>query len=132
MILERRNPAFADKRGEITDIVENVPFDSLTLITCNKGAVRANHFHKETVQYTYLLSGSCRYVSQQPGAPMEEAIVAKGDLVVSPPLESHAFEALEDSVLLAFCKGPRAGTQYETDTFRLSEPLIRPQEGTSK
>lgn len=129
MILERRIPAFADNRGEITDIVENVPFDSLTLITCSKGAVRANHFHKETVQYTYILSGRCRYLSQQPGGPVEQAVIAQGDLVVSPQLESHAFEALEDSVLLAFCKGPRAGTQYETDTFRLDEPLIRPQEG---
>ena len=129
MILERRTPAFSDARGAITDIVENVPFDSLTLITCSQGAVRANHFHKETVQYTYILTGSCRYVSQQPGAPVEEAVVSSGDLVVSPPLESHAFEALEESVLLAFCRGPRGGSQYETDTFRLDEPLIRPKEG---
>jgi oxalate decarboxylase/phosphoglucose isomerase-like protein (cupin superfamily) len=128
MILERREAAFADERGTITDIVENVPFDSLTLITCSTGAVRANHYHKETVQYTYILSGRCRYVSQQPGAPVEEAVVGKGDLVVSPPLESHAFEALEESVLLAFCQGPRGGSQYETDTFRLDEPLIRPKE----
>ena len=129
MILERRTAAFADARGAITDIVENVPFDSLTLITCAKGAVRANHYHKETTQYTYVLSGSCRYVCQQPGQAAEEAIAREGDLVVSPPLESHAFEALEESVLLAFCQGPRGGSQYETDTFRLDEPLIRPKEG---
>jgi quercetin dioxygenase-like cupin family protein len=128
MILERKNPAFADARGEITDLVENVPFDSLTLITCTKGAVRGNHYHKETTQYTYILEGKCRYYAQKPGEPAEEAVVAKGDLIVSPPLESHAFEALEDSVLLAFCQGPRGGTQYETDTFRLEEPLVSPQE----
>ena len=128
MILENRKPACADARGEITDIVENVSFDSLTLITSARGAVRGNHFHKETTQYTYILSGACRYYSQKPGEPVEQATVVKGDLVVSPPMESHAFKALEDSVLLAFCKGPRAGSQYETDTFRLAEPLVRPQE----
>jgi len=129
MILENRKPACTDARGAITDIVENVPFDSLILITSARGAVRGNHFHKETIQYTYILSGTCRYFSQKPGGPVEQATVVKGDLIVSPPMESHAFEALEDSELLAFCKGPRAGSQYESDTFRLAEPLVGPREG---
>ena len=129
MILNSKKPVYVDDRGEITDIVENVPFDSLTLITSARGAVRGNHYHRETTQYTYILSGECRYYSQKPGETAEQVTVVKGDLVVSPPMESHAFEALEDSVLLAFCQGPRAGTQYETDTFRLDEPLVRPREG---
>ncbi len=129
MIIFSKKPAFADERGEITDIVENVPFDSLTVITSTKGAIRGNHYHKETTQYTYIHAGKCRYYSQKPGEPAEQKVVRKGDLIVSPPLESHAFEALEDAVLLAFCLGPRAGTQYETDTFRLTEPLVKPQEG---
>lgn len=124
MKLENRQPAFADARGAITDIVESVPFDSLTLITSVKGAVRGNHYHKETTQYTYILEGSCRYYAQVPGGPVEQSLVVKGDLIASPPLESHAFEALEDSVLLAFCKGPRSGSQYETDTYRLEVPLV--------
>lgn len=128
MILERKKIAFADSRGEITDIVENIPFDSLTLITCTRGAVRGNHYHKETTQYTYVMAGKCRYYAQKPGGPVEQALVEKGDLVVSPPLERHAFEALEDAVLLAFCLGPRGGTQYESDTFRLTDPLVKPRE----
>ena len=129
MIQESKKPAFVDERGEITDIVENIPFNSLTMITSSKGAVRGNHYHKRTTQYTYIIEGTCRYYSQKPGEPVEQVIARKGDLVVSPPLESHAFEALEDAVLLAFCQGPRSGTQYETDTFRLDEPLVRPREG---
>lgn len=129
MKLDHRLPAFSDARGAITDIVENVPFDSLTLITSTKGAVRGNHYHKETTQYTFILEGSCRYYAQKPGEAPEQSVVVKGDLVVSPPMESHAFEALEDSVLLAFCKGPRAGTQYETDTFRLEVPLVNSPDG---
>ncbi|ADH85083.1 polysaccharide biosynthesis C-terminal domain-containing protein [Desulfurivibrio alkaliphilus] len=124
MQLTSKKPAFADARGEIVDIVEKIPFDSLTVITSRQGAVRGNHYHRETTQYTFILAGKCRYRSQKPDQPAEEAIMVKGDLAVSPPLESHAFEALEDSVLLAFCQGPRSGSQYETDTFRLVEPLI--------
>jgi hypothetical protein len=29
---------------------------------------------------------------------------------------------------LILTKGPRAGTQYENDTFRLAEPLIAPEQ----
>lgn len=129
MILVNRKPVFADERGEITDIIENESFDSLTLLSTRKGTVRGNHFHKETTQYTYVLEGACRYLYQKPGEATASAIVRKGDLIVSPPLERHAFEALEDSVLLAFCKGPRGGTQYESDTFRLEELLAAPAGG---
>ncbi len=124
MILKAIKPVFADERGEITDIVENELFDSLTVLTTRKGAVRGNHYHKETTQYTYVLEGRCRYFYRKPGEGVSSEVVGKGDLIVSPPLESHAFQAMEDAVLLAFCKGPRAGTQYETDTFRLEEPLV--------
>jgi quercetin dioxygenase-like cupin family protein len=131
MIHESKRPSFVDNRGEITDIVENIPFNSLTMLTSNKGSVRGNHYHKETTQYTYIVEGTCRYYFQKPGSAVEQTIARKGDLIVSPPLESHALEALEDVVMLAFCQGPRAGSQYETDTFRLDKPLVRPQEGGS-
>ena len=77
MILESKKSVFVDDRGEITDIAENVPFNSLTLITSSKGAVRGNHYHKRTTQYTYIIEGTCRYYSQKPGAPVEQTIAQK-------------------------------------------------------
>ena len=50
-------------------------------------------------------------------------VVTRGDLVITPPLERHAFRALADAELIAFCSGPRAGSQYETDTFKLEVPI---------
>ncbi len=124
MNVARKFPAFTDQRGAITDLHVGEPVNALTTVSCAKGAVRGNHFHKLTTQYTYVLSGRLRYAGQSPGRPAEECTLSAGDLVTSLPLESHAFEALEDSVLLAFCHGPRAGMEYETDTYRLAEPLI--------
>jgi quercetin dioxygenase-like cupin family protein len=118
---------FSDDRGQITDIIENQPVDSITLLSTKKDAIRGNHYHAETTQYLYILEGSCNYHSQKDDAAATVEIATKGDLIITPPLEHHAFEALEDSLFLAFCHGPRGGTQYETDTFRLENPLCKPK-----
>lgn len=123
MNITRRKPAHRDDRGVITDLHVGEPVNALTTVTCRKGAVRGNHFHKHTTQFTYVLSGRLRYFAQREGDGVKRRVVQTGDLVTSLPRERHAFEALEDSVLLAFCHGPRAGMDYEKDTYRLAEPL---------
>lgn len=128
MIIKSIPANFSDDRGQITDIIENQPVDSITLLTTKKDAIRGNHYHGETTQYLYILEGSCTYYSQKDGAAVTVETARKGDLIITPPLEHHAFEALEDSLFLAFCHGPRGGTQYETDTFRLDIPLCRPKQ----
>ncbi len=123
MNVTRKKPVHRDARGVITDLHVGQPVNALTTVTCRKGAIRGNHFHKGTTQFTYVLSGRLHFFAQNEGGPVERRVVRAGDLVTSPPLERHAFEALEDSVLLAFCHGPRAGRNYEKDTYRLAEPL---------
>jgi hypothetical protein len=93
----RVKPAVADRRGTITDVLDGIPVECVTLVTSNKGAVRGNHYHKKTTQYTYV-----------------------------PPRERHAFIALESSLLIACAHGPRAGRSYESDTYRLAAPLTAP------
>lgn len=120
MIVTKCVPAFEDARGAITDILQHTPVDSVTIITCVKGAIRANHYHKESVQYSYVLSGQMLVYTQMPGGPLESQILVQGDMVESPPLERHALHAIEDSVLLIVTRGPRGGKNYEDDTFRVS------------
>jgi hypothetical protein len=36
----------------------------------------------------------------------------------------HAWKALEDTDCLVFTRGPRSGEDYESDTYRLEEPLL--------
>jgi len=48
-----------------------------------------------------------------------------GDVVVSLPFEVHAFEEVEESAIIVFTKGPRAGFDYELDNFRLKDPITR-------
>jgi quercetin dioxygenase-like cupin family protein len=122
MRIDRLKPAFRDARGAIIDVLTHAAVDAVTLITCKKGSVRGNHYHKKTVQYTYVVSGRMKYLTGKPGRVVAKTIKA-GDLVHSPAGETHAFKALEDSVILSLSKGPRKGFDYEKDVYRLSPPL---------
>lgn len=116
--------AFEDERGKIIDILEKEIIESITFISSKKGAVRGNHYHKKSVQYVFVLKGSLKVVVQRGKGKIETAIIKSGDLVFTPPMEKHAFLALEDSEFIAFTRGPRGGKSYEKDTYRLTEKLI--------
>lgn len=116
--------AFEDERGKIIDILEKEVIEYVTLISSKKGAIRGNHYHKESVQYTFVLKGSLKLLTQMPVGKIETAFIKSGDLVFTPPMEKHALIALEDSEILVLTRGPRGGKNYEKDTYRLSEKLI--------
>lgn len=112
-----------DERGSITDIVEQVDFNGATIILSKSGSVRGNHFHKKTIQYVYILSGKMKCLAKKPEEPVTQAIVEQGDLVSHDLLESHSFEALEETLFLVLSSGLRTGRDYEKDTYRLEVPL---------
>lgn len=114
---------FEDDRGEIRDLVENESINAITTVTLNKGAVRGNHYHKLTTQWNYLMSGKVELISRFDGSDKDKVVMAKGDLVVTFPDEQHVIVAVEDSELIVFTRGPRGGSEYESDTFRLKKPL---------
>lgn len=118
--------SFHDSRGDIMDLLDNEVINAVTIITFTKGAVRANHYHKHTTQWNYVLSGKIRIIAQFPGEKESEMLLGSGEFVATKPNESHALQALEDSEVLILTKGPRGGKEYETDTFRLGIPLIAP------
>ena len=118
-------PNFKDNRGEIIDIIENEKINAVTIITFSKGAVRGNHYHKKTTQWNYVLDGEIIYYSEIKNKKSKVTMKA-GDLSVSRPYQKHAFKSLKKSRVLVLTKGPRAGQNYEIDTFRLiNNPLVK-------
>lgn len=130
MKIVRKNCVFEDKRGKIIDILENEIIEYVTLISSKKGTIRGNHYHKESVQYTFVLKGSLKLLTQTSGEKIEMRVIKPGDLVFTPPMEKHALIALEDSEILVLTRGPRGGENYEKDTFRLKESKSLIQMGT--
>lgn len=124
MNVENKKVNFEDSRGAIRDILIGKDVDAITIITCTKDSVRGNHFHKQSIQYTYIVKGKFICATQEDGKDTEAKEVFEGDLVSHLPGEKHAFKALEDSVLLSLTKGIRQGENYEEDTFRLDTPIL--------
>ncbi len=118
-------PAHIDQRGEIIDILTNTDIDSATIVTFNINAIRGNHYHKNTTQWNYVLTGEIDYYSMNMvDRKIKNRVLTAGCLIISPPNIAHALKANQESKVLILTKGPRSGDNYETDTFRLMEPLV--------
>lgn len=108
---------FQDERGLIHDWFG--PLDAVTHITTVKGAVRGNHLHERTTQWTFVLKGKLLIANG-----LTETKVGPLGMVKHNPGDPHAWMALEDTECLVFTRGPRSGENYESDTIRLEEPLL--------
>ncbi len=108
---------FEDHRGVIQDLLG--PVDAVTEIRSVQGAVRGNHVHYQTTQWTYIVSGRLRIVTRDPAGIEADLVYEPGQVACELPGVAHAWEALEDTVCLVFTRGPRSGEDYESDTYRL-------------
>jgi quercetin dioxygenase-like cupin family protein len=107
-----------DERGIIQDLFGRI--DAVTQIWTKAGAVRGNHTHQQTTQWTFVVSGRMTVAwLEDDGVHTREA--GPCALITEPAGIPHAWKALEDTVVLVFTRGPRSGEAYETDTQRLPE-----------
>jgi quercetin dioxygenase-like cupin family protein len=113
---------FADHRGLIRDLLAG-PIDAITQIDTVAGAVRGNHVHHQTIQWTYVVSGRLRVVHVVGGVRLDDEF-GPGQLLVDAPGVPHAWQAVTDCRVLVFTRGPRSGRGYESDTYRLVRPLL--------
>ena len=108
-------PAFADQRGEIFDLVEE-QIDSISRITFQPNSIRGNHVHFETTQWTFVTEGSLEVFTVTDGIT-NSRLFSKGDFFVSKPGEPHAMKSVGIAEILVFTQGPRSGKNYQSDTF---------------
>ncbi len=124
MKIENKKINFEDARGTITDIFVKEPQSHCTIIFSKKGAIRGNHYHKQSVQSDFIVSGKMQIFSKKLDSDkVESKIVGPNTLITWDFSEVHAFTALEDSIFITFVNGVRGGDDYEKDTFRVDKPL---------
>ena len=121
----KRKINFRDNRGFIIDLLEKKNINAITLITQKKGKIRGNHFHKKTIQWNYLIKGKLELLTRKNKQKIIRTLMKEGDLVETSKNESHAIKALKNSEFLVFTQGPRCGKEYENDTFRLKNPILK-------
>ncbi len=120
MTVRKIKPAHTDTRGIIVDVLEKVPVKHVGFITFEKGVVRANHYHKKQTQYTYVLDGEIKLVTQNyKGGKKTARITRPGDLVTIPPGFIHAYLATKKSSIIVLTDYSRDMRSFEEDTFRV-------------
>jgi|TARA_B100001093_G_C26200039_1_gene747542 mannose-6-phosphate isomerase-like protein (cupin superfamily) len=121
---------FSDERGEIRDIYYASPKEHCTIITFTPDVSRANHYHKETIQYTYVVEGNLKMATcetDDEGNHLTEVKIEEigpGDYIEHPPYHIHAFRSITDATIIVFSNGIRGGVDYEKDVYRLKEPIL--------
>lgn len=114
------DPVFMDERGIISDLL-NEKIGHVGLITTEKDAIRANHYHKLSTQYSYILSGQFEVLIAPADQPVnvKRVIVNAGELIIIPPNVIHRFKALDRAVMIDMISESREGTGYEDDVYRV-------------
>lgn len=121
--IKKIKPFHVDERGEMSHLLDNASnITSVLYITCKKGAIRANHYHKKDTHYSYMVNGSMEYAYQDvegKNAKKHKIIVGKGEIIESPPMTMHAMRFLEDSSFIVLTTESRDQKKYEKDTVRV-------------
>lgn len=119
--IKKIDPVFIDERGIIADLL-NEPINHIGLITTEKNAIRANHYHKLSTQYSYILQGKFEVLIAHFNQPnnIKKLIVNVGELITIPPKVIHQFKAIDRSIMIDMISESRAGSGYEEDTVRVN------------
>jgi len=117
--------SFDDERGSIQPLVD-MKMKSSVLITSNKGAVRANHYHKTDWHYCYVLYGEIIYYHRPHGIKEkpQKLIVKEGELFFTPPMIEHAMVFDKKTKFITWGRNSRVQEVYESDVYRV--PPINP------
>jgi len=116
-----------DDRGSIVDVFYDDHIEHVTVVKSNPGAIRGNHYHKETTQHMLITKGALEYWYKPLDSDEDASMVLlkEGDLVTTEPNEVHALKICEEgNEFIVFTEGMRGGMDYESDTYRVDNIIL--------
>lgn len=87
----------SDARRSITQLFTH-EFKQVNVYEAKQGAVLGNHFHKQTIEFFYIISGTIDYNL--------EKLVEEGEIFVVYPEERHTITCVTDVKLMTFLTKP--------------------------
>ncbi len=120
IIIKGLKPVHEDERGKIIDLV-NLPLRHAGFIKTNAGAITGCHYHKESIQYNYIISGKFEVslVDIREPNKTEKVILEEGDFIEIAPGIIHRFKAITDADLIDLISKSRERNMYEDDVVRV-------------
>ena len=108
-----------DERGSIVSVVDEV-VNNVSIITCNAGAIRSNHYSYTDWHLMYVLEGQIDYFFKAIDSDEVGYICVKeGDNIFTPAMEIHTTYFPVKTTLIVSSKNPRDQESYEKDTVRV-------------
>lgn len=108
-----------DVRGEILSIVDD-RVQNVSIISCNPGSIRSNHYHLNDFHYMYVLTGEIDYFFKEIHSNEISYLKVKtGENIFTPPMEIHATYFQKKTTLIVSSLNPRDQETYENDTVRV-------------
>ena len=95
-----------DGRRSLTQLITK-PIEQVNIYEANHGAELGNHFHKETVEYFYVVRGVLKY--------NDHTVVKKGDLFYPELGEKHTVKVVSDKATFL---------TFLTKAYNVKEPDI--------
>ncbi len=109
----------SDSRGEILSIVDD-HVSNVSIITCNAGSIRSNHYHLKDYHYMYVLEGEMNYFFKEIDTDKVNYFkILKNQNIFTPPMEIHATHFPVMTTLIVTSRNPRDKETYEKDTVRV-------------
>ncbi len=109
---------FRDSRGQIHNLADGIIGD-VAIISSKKGAVRANHVHKNDWHLCYVIHGSLEYYWVDDERQKHKLAVTAHQMIFTPALVAHKLVAITDSKFLSISRLSRISAKYEEDTEKI-------------
>lgn len=109
---------FEDHRGQIRNLADGIIGD-VAIISSYKGAIRANHVHRNDWHLCYLMEGSLEYFWTDEKKRKKRLIFFAHQMIFTPALVPHKMVAITDSKFLSISRLSRISANYERDTNKL-------------
>lgn len=91
--------AYPDDRGLLVQICHE-GYEQINAVYTKKGALRGNfHYHKNTKEAFFVLSGKIRVTAEKSGET-DERIFETGDMFLIEEFVKHSFDFLDDTYLV--------------------------------
>ncbi|WP_353893800.1 WxcM-like domain-containing protein [Proteinivorax hydrogeniformans] len=117
---------FKDCRGSLkkvimkSQIANEEELEEAYLLYSNSKSIRGNHYHKKTIEYFTVVSGTAKFVLKDlKTGVVEEVEVSESDNLVLkiPPYVVHAFRNEKEKTLVILAISTREYRKGDTDSY---------------
>ena len=116
---------FESVAGVIDNLKHGGLSGSVSVLYCDRGSVRARHYHREDDHTLYVVEGEVEYYERAIGASEcpEPQRFYERDMFHTPPMREHAMRFPEGAILVSMSSRSRTHEEHEADVVRVEFKL---------